>query len=546
MVTMMARSTALRDPSAPGCLDAIGTGDGIGTLLGGTQLPMDPSTCIFWCAVALGALVKGSPLEAVANYFRLARVSLDSYTGPANPEVARAWTILGYLYGFMGDMAKFEEYLGFADSFLAASIKEGSTDMLPVGFAEIVHHKDTVKVCSDNLDPADMESFCARHRDAPQVCVSEAVNDGELYRYVTQSFKVFQQVTYAKACAKSSCRRRVSGDECRAEGGGGVSARDNGPLEDDVLDAMATGLRGYVIEFEQLEETANRPRIRAGVGGLIINGTLVFERAAKGDAEGTLERIRHCVEVFERYPGLCRCMMRWCHIAHAMLASLAALDGSEARRLYDRLRAAYNAFRPPKSPPVPALEDWQGIAPLCEDFLCRTIEALIASEGLSVFATPTTCTSHCYVSGQKNSEEDLVQNIGEEAQRRTVSTGTVADETVRLIPTPSCSGQACPATSFCTSESKEDQQAVSLASPGRSPSHLRCGPSEAFSTDAPLGSGAAGLVDLAPDELPISPAFREAAGAIDEMDGDRIVADDWLDTIAAMLDTMDDLGPVNA
>ncbi|CAM9465409.1 unnamed protein product, partial [Ectocarpus fasciculatus] len=373
MVTMMARSTALRDPSAPGCLDAIGTGDGIGTLLGGTQLPMDPSTCIFWCAVALGALVKGSPLEAVANYFRLARVSLDSYTGPANPEVARAWTILGYLYGFMGDMAKFEEYLGFADSFLAASIKEGSTDMLPVGFAEIVHHKDTVKVCSDNLDPADMESFCARHRDAPQVCVSEAVNDGELYRYVTQSFKVFQQVTYAKACAKSSCRRRVSGDECRAEGGGGVSARDNGPLEDDVLDAMATGLRGYVIEFEQLEETANRPRIRAGVGGLIINGTLVFERAAKGDAEGTLERIRHCVEVFERYPGLCRCMMRWCHIAHAMLASLAALDGSEARRLYDRLRAAYNAFRPPKSPPVPALEDWQGIAPLCEDFLCRCV-----------------------------------------------------------------------------------------------------------------------------------------------------------------------------
>ncbi|CAN0495149.1 unnamed protein product [Ectocarpus sp. 12 AP-2014] len=110
MVSLMTRATASRrhhspcDSPAPGRPYAIGTGDGNGTLLGETQLPMDPSTCIFWCAVALGALVKGSPLESVAKYFRLASVSLDSYTGPANPELAKAWTILGYLYGFMGDM----------------------------------------------------------------------------------------------------------------------------------------------------------------------------------------------------------------------------------------------------------------------------------------------------------------------------------------------------------------------------------------------------------------------------------------------------------
>ena len=35
--------------------------------LGGKQLPMDPSTCIFWCAVALGALVKGNPIESVRD-----------------------------------------------------------------------------------------------------------------------------------------------------------------------------------------------------------------------------------------------------------------------------------------------------------------------------------------------------------------------------------------------------------------------------------------------------------------------------------------------
>ena len=39
--------------------------------------------------------------------------------------------------------------------------------------------------------------------------------------------------------------------------------------------------------------------------------TLVFNKAARGDAHGTLERISRCVEVYELYPGLCRCMMRW-------------------------------------------------------------------------------------------------------------------------------------------------------------------------------------------------------------------------------------------
>ena len=32
-----------------------------------SELPMDPSTCVFWCAVALGALVKGRPIESVRN-----------------------------------------------------------------------------------------------------------------------------------------------------------------------------------------------------------------------------------------------------------------------------------------------------------------------------------------------------------------------------------------------------------------------------------------------------------------------------------------------
>ncbi|CAM9879131.1 unnamed protein product [Ectocarpus sp. 8 AP-2014] len=92
MVRMMASSTPHHQPGAPhdspaqGQFGSIFTEDGITT---GTQLSTGPSACTFWCAVGLGALVKGSPVESVANYSRLARDALDAYTGPVDAEVAK-------------------------------------------------------------------------------------------------------------------------------------------------------------------------------------------------------------------------------------------------------------------------------------------------------------------------------------------------------------------------------------------------------------------------------------------------------------------------
>lgn len=61
------------------------------------------------------------------------------------------------------------------------------------------------------------------------------------------------------------------------------------------------------------------------------------------------------------------------HVAHVVLAALAALDDSRAEGLYDRLRTAYNPFRPPRSLPVPPLEEWQGVSLFCEDLHCRCV-----------------------------------------------------------------------------------------------------------------------------------------------------------------------------
>ncbi|CAM9167672.1 unnamed protein product, partial [Ectocarpus fasciculatus] len=54
--------SALHDSPDQGQFCAIFTEDGITT---GSQLSTGPSCCTFWCAVGVGALVKGSPVESV-------------------------------------------------------------------------------------------------------------------------------------------------------------------------------------------------------------------------------------------------------------------------------------------------------------------------------------------------------------------------------------------------------------------------------------------------------------------------------------------------
>ena len=60
----------------PGSGDAVGDGPYLHRFAEGGQcriapdesgLHLDPSICVFWCAVALGALVRGSPLQTVRS-----------------------------------------------------------------------------------------------------------------------------------------------------------------------------------------------------------------------------------------------------------------------------------------------------------------------------------------------------------------------------------------------------------------------------------------------------------------------------------------------
>ncbi|CAM9841362.1 unnamed protein product, partial [Ectocarpus sp. 8 AP-2014] len=289
-----------------------------------------------------------------SKYSELAQEALaKSYPGPADLEVGKAWAILAYLYGFMGNL----------------------------GFAEIVKHKE---IANSSCGLWEKKSFSAQEQATPQL--KEAATEIELYQYVAQSFRAFEQSVHVTASIISA----TAGDhlcEAAADGRSDTPLRsDHVLLPGEVANAMGTVLAKNFLDFEPLEEAVNRrPSVRGGIGSLQINSTLVFKKAAKGDLHGALKRIGRCVEIFERYPGLCRSMIG-CHLAHMMLVSLAAIGDPRAQAMYDRLRGSYNSCHPSGSRLVPPLEEWHGVDAFCDDVYCRAID--LVAHKLKAFSAP--------------------------------------------------------------------------------------------------------------------------------------------------------------
>ncbi|CBJ28453.1 hypothetical protein Esi_0106_0024 [Ectocarpus siliculosus] len=365
------------------------------------QLDAGSSTCTFWCAVALGALVKGGPVTSVARYSELARDAVESYSGPVTTGVAKAWVILAFLYLFHGDTDMFQEYMARSEAFFSASGAYGSTEVLPVGYAEVVSHRMTVRMFSGNASTSEVESFCRQPQDPPQL--KAAASETELYAFMMQAYREFEQAVYRTAYLESS---DAGGLPSENEAGIRTCSSRVREASMAVVDTMASRISNHSCDFERLEDVADRPLIRQGIGGLIINGTLVFEKAAKGDFTGAVERIDRCVEVFEGFPGVCRFFMG-SHVAHIMMTALAVIGDSRARGMYDRLRRAYNSTRLPDSTPIPPFEEWQGVSSFCDTFYCRTMELLIVGDEMGgIFAAGQNARADHQNEGDEGEEKE--------------------------------------------------------------------------------------------------------------------------------------------
>ncbi|CAM9689569.1 unnamed protein product [Ectocarpus sp. 6 AP-2014] len=453
MVKIMTTRSSLRQSVGADCDDeghfhGIESGAEWITTSERNQLPMDPSTCTFWCAIALGALAKGSPVGSVSKYCELAQEALPkSDSGPADLEVVTAWVVLAYLYGFMGNLVHFQEYLALSDSFLTSSIEQGSADMLPVGFAEVVKH--TQLMADASVGPWQMKSCSAQEQAIPQL--KKAATKVELYKYAAQSLRAFVEAAQANARTQ---RSMACEHECEATSDGRSSTglrSEKVLLPREVVDAMETASRrGNVLNFEPLEQAVDQPSVRGGIGSLFIDAILVFTKAEKGDLDAAVERMVRCVEIFERYPGLCRSMIGF-HMAHTTLVCLAAIGGPRHGAAYDRLRGSYNSFRPSGSRPVPRLDEWQGVDAFCDDFYCRAID-LIASKMKAIATPPVDNIDVCVKTKSMDSDKGGTGFRGRwENQSDNVSAGDVAEKTIcTAVPACPTEGEA----EYCRASTK--------------------------------------------------------------------------------------------
>ncbi|CAM9554408.1 unnamed protein product [Ectocarpus sp. 4 AP-2014] len=438
MVTLMMSPTrqqaiGMRDCDADENFDALVLEDRVGSTWEGDDLP---KACTFWCAIAIGALAKGHPIESTAIYFRRAKEALARYSGPTDFEVAKAWTILAYLHGFVGDMETFYKYLALSDSFVHDSAERGSRDSLPVGFPEVVKHGETIKLFAGTAEEEEVESLLAQEVVFPGAF--EVATEAHICRYIMQYHRAIE-ISIQQAVRTAEDTTYVGADDAQhtddgpAKGSnvgdrvGGLCSLSRVPHGRericDVVDEIQLQFPGYA----HLEDAVERPDIRPGVGGLIINGILFLDKTISGDTKGALERLERCVEVFEGFPGLTRFAMGN-HMAHVMLSVAASVGDSRDGGLYDRVRNACNLTRPPGSLAFPPSEEWQGISEFCDNVPCRSIEALFARRKVDL---PPTAPSEDI----KALRPESLESVGSVKEYQTSSTSPSALRTSSAIDT---------------------------------------------------------------------------------------------------------------
>ncbi|CAM9151229.1 unnamed protein product [Ectocarpus sp. 8 AP-2014] len=526
-LSSLQQSVVGADYDAGGHLDAIARGEEWIKASERNQLPRDPSTCTFWCAIALGALAKGSPIESVSKYSELAQEALAaSGSGPADVEVAKAWVILAYLYCFMGDMVGFQEYLALSDAFVTRCIEQGSADTLPVGFADIVKLKyAALSSCGQQWQ---MKSYRSKEQATPPQ-LNEAVTEVELYQYVAQSYRAYEQILHETVTKQNATACETSCEAAPDGRSDGVRGADHVLLPQEVSEAIGTVFESVSgLSFEPLEEAVDGSSVRGGIGSLLINGFLIFTKAAKGDLYATLEKIGLCVEVFERYPGLCRSTVG-CHLAHMVLVALAAIGDCRSQAMYNRLRGSYNSCRPSGSLPVPPLEEWHGVDAFCDDLYCRAKD-LGARKLKAFWAPPGESMGACV--GTRGTESDDGETAFQghrENQNSTLSACNIAQKILGGVPASSTAGEP---------ERREGSAMVStapIASPASSNNPCRL-LTTGLSFDH-VESKVDSLV-VAPESLSRLPGNSEGSGEVEDKEEGNIGAGDWLDVTHAMLDAL--------
>ncbi|CAN0339839.1 unnamed protein product, partial [Ectocarpus fasciculatus] len=305
-----------------------------GALARRDPLPDHPAKCMMWCAIALGALMRGIPVEHVMGYVQLARESLAECFDGRSAEHVRAYLIMSFLHS----QEKNQRYLSFAVNIVTKLTPED----VPKELALMLMTTDNLRVSACNQPPGDdLSTSCDEVVGIPQ-----QVRDAQHLLMPTDISNVFlaadglldqafaADMTSASAFPASGggpaphenrepalgeSYRELGGDGVIEEGGkqvwgAGVVGEDKEltnrlRLDTDVPPAgpaMKRLIREALPELTGLAKTLESSDTCSGVGGILYHGNVAYMRAVDGDLVKSFKSLQACVDVVVRYPGIVR------------------------------------------------------------------------------------------------------------------------------------------------------------------------------------------------------------------------------------------------
>lgn len=88
--------------------------------------------------------------------------------------------------------------------------------------------------------------------------INPAASEEDVFRFVAQSLEAFVQLVVEEACEKRTTRSCSSDDGPYEEDSGGASPHGNAPRAEEMSDAMVTGFKAGLLDFENLQEAVDQ------------------------------------------------------------------------------------------------------------------------------------------------------------------------------------------------------------------------------------------------------------------------------------------------
>ncbi|CAM9789924.1 unnamed protein product, partial [Scytosiphon promiscuus] len=334
-------------------------------------LPHNSSTCVLWCAIALGALVQGRPFAHVQGYLELAQDSLAACAGGRTLDTARAYLAMAFLLNFLGDTTTNHLYVRLANKIVNA-LPPG--EILP-GIRDVLRYAGKAWVFERGL--ASKQEISDYWEDGvpiwklPDSVVEHDIRGLVLAVDTRIDELIFEGADFARAGGQYSSkgvaapvskpRRPAYAEPPDVEGrmGGFVRA----PLP--AVEEPDYATPGAVAPLLGMQREAMPEMLR--VNGSLKGRNLGCLQAINNDIAGSASSFTRSLSAILRFPGLCR-YNSLSHTAHAHLWGLATVHQKEQ---YEELRAAYNRVRFAGSSPAPPFEEWRGMSDLCDHAYCR-------------------------------------------------------------------------------------------------------------------------------------------------------------------------------